>query len=203
MIKKCKEQSSSIIEIKQVPLDEWNELEKTIETSEHTCILFWAQDRQDIRLLFYSNDKSIRPLEFMDYLVQEYVLIQGGTQTAQATLTPILLQAMMSDFEADTVQTLLEKIKEDYFVKCNWIYAAEYAKEQKELILQMPKYKKKKITWAFVKTTDIVEKGKTFYLKSLENESDMQLEASDDLYVMIGTRGEIYHMKRERFEDTY
>ena len=203
MIIKCKEQSSSVIEIKQVALDEWNELDKTIETSEHTCTLFWTQDRQDIRLLFYSNEKSIRSLEFMDYLVQEYVLVQGGTHTAQATLTPILLQAMMSDFEADTVQTLLEKIKEDYFVKCNWIYATEYAKEQKELILQMPKYKKKKITWAFVKTTDIVEEGKTFYLKSLENESDIQLEASEDLYVMIGTRGEIYHIKRERFEDTY
>ena len=203
MIKKCKEQDSFVIQIKQVTLEEWNELEKTIETLEQSCMLFWAQDRQDIRLLFYSKDKSIRPLEFMDYLVQEYVLVQGGTQTAQATLTPILLQAMMTDFEADTVQTLLEKIKEDYFVKCNWIYATEYAKEHEELILQMPKYKKKKITWAFVKTTDIVEEGKTFYLKSLENESDMQLEASDDLYVMIGTRGEIYHIKRERFEDTY
>ena len=109
----------------------------------------------------------------------------------------------MSDFEADTVQTLLEKIKEDYFLKCNWIYATEYAEEQKEMILQMPKYKKKKITWAFVKSTDIVEAGQTFYLNSLENESDMELEASDDLYVMIGTRGEIYHIKKERFEETY
>ena len=48
-----------------------------------------------------------------------------------------MLQYMMSDFEADTVQTLLEKIKEDYFLKCNWIYATEYAKEQKEMIYML------------------------------------------------------------------
>lgn len=198
---------SSIIEIKQVSLDEWNTIEKTLEKTsdktEHSCTLFWAKNKQNISLLFYSNQKEIRPLEFMDYLVQEYVLVQGNNQMAKATLTPILLQAMMSDFEVDNVENLLEKIRDAYFLNCNWIYAVEYAKEQEKVILQMPKYKKKKVTWSFVKTTDIVEAGKFFYLKSLENESDMQLEASDDLYVMIGTRGEIYHIQRERFEETY
>ena len=191
------------ISVQQMDLEGWNNLQSVLENGEQSCTLFWTRDRQDVKLLFYSNNRSIRPLEFMDYLVQEYVLVQGGTDTAQAVLTPILLQAMMSDFEVDSVEELLEKIIASYFSECDWIYAIDYARENEEKILQTTKYVKKKVTWAFVRTTDIVEAGKKFYLKSLENESEIMLEASDDLYVMIGMRGEIYHIFRERFEQTY
>lgn len=191
------------IGVQQVELEQWDNLPSILENEAHSCTLFWTKDKQDIKLLFYSNNKSIRPLEFMDYLVQEYVLVQGSTDTAQAVLTPILLQAMMSDFEVDNVEALLEKISASYFSECDWIYSVDYAKENEDVILQTPKYVKRKVTWAFVKTTDIVEAGKTFYLKSLENESEVMLEASDDLYVMIGARGEVYHIRRERFEQTY
>lgn len=191
------------IKVQQVELEEWNNLQSVLENGEHSCTLFWTKDKQDVKLLFYSNNRSIRPLEFMDYLVQEYVLVQGDNDTAQAVLTPILLQAMMSDFEVSSVEDLLDKLIASYFSECDWIYSVDYAKEQEDAILQTQKYVKKKVTWAFVKTTDIVENGKSFYLKSLENESEITLEASDDLYVMIGMRGEIYHIRRERFEQTY
>ena len=191
------------IRVQQVALEEWGNLQSVIANGEHSCTLFWTMDRHDVKLFFYSINRSIRPLEFMDYLVQEYVLVHGDKDIAQAVLTPILLQAMMSDFEVDSVENLLEKIIASYFTECDWIYAVDYAKENEEKILQTPKYVKRKVNWAFVKTTDVVEKGKTFYLKSLENESEIELEASDDLYVMIGMRGEIYHIRRERFEQTY
>ena len=104
------EKENLSIKIQQVDLEEWNNLQSVLGNGEHSCTLFWTKDKQDVKLLFYSNNKTIRPLEFMDYLVQEYVLVQGGTDTAQAVLTPILLQAMMSDFEVSSVADLLEKI---------------------------------------------------------------------------------------------
>lgn len=192
------------IEIQQVSLEKLECLESQLEEqNSYMCTLFWAEDKQDIKLLFYSNEKSVRPLEFMDYLVQEYVLVQGNKRIAQAVLTPILLQSMMSEFEADSPQQLFGKIIDNYFSKCTWIYAKEYAEKEKDVIMQMPKYAKKKITWAFVKSTDIVEEGKTFFLKSLENESGLTLTASPDLYVMIGKFGEIYHIRKECFEESY
>ena len=42
-----------------------------------------------------------------------------------------------------------------------------------------------------------------FYLKSIENQSRVLIEASDDIYIMIGQRGEIYHIDKEKFEKTY
>lgn len=171
------------------------------ETDE--CLLLWANDNKDVRLSFYSSSKSIQALEFMDYLVQDYVMVEGDERKAQAVLTPVFLQVMMSDYEAGNVQELLERITEKYFVSCSWIYAEEYAQENRDRLLKLPEYTKRRIPWAYVKTTDILKKGRRFYLKSFENESDMVLEASEDLYIMIGCRGEIYHIQRQRFEQTY
>lgn len=197
------EQGNGKIQIKQVTLQEFEQLAHAAEERCVSCTLYWAQEKQDIKLLFYSDQKSIRPLEFMDYLVQEYVLVQGDKRKAQAVLTPILLQSMMAEFEADSAQQLFARISETYFSKCAWIYAKDYAREHEAEILQMQAYRKKKITWAFVKTTDIVAEGNTFFLKSLENESELTLTASPDLYVMIGRLGEIYHIRRSRFEESY
>lgn len=200
---KDNEQGKCRIKIEQISLEALEKRNALPEGQEKLCTLFWAEDGKDIRLLFFSNDKSIQALEFMDYLVQDYVMVQGDEKMAQAVLTPIFLQVMLSDFEAEDIAGLLEKMTEMYFVSCRWIYAEEYAKENQDMILNMPRYVKKKIAWAYVKTTDIMEAGGKFYLKSFENESDLVLEASEDLYIMIGCRGEIYHIKRERFEQTY
>lgn len=191
------------IEIQQVALAEWERLEGLQMPEIEGCILYWAQEKQDIKLLFHSTQKSIRPLEFMDYLVQEYVLVEGDKNRAKAVLTPMLLQSMLSEYEAADIPQLFARIIDAYFSKCKWIYAENYAKEHEAELLSLPKYAKKKVTWAFVRTTDIVPEGKTFFLKSLENESEMTLTASPDLYVMIGRFGEIYHIRRARFEDSY
>ena len=191
------------IKIEQISPETMEQMNESLQEQGELCKLFWAEDGKDIRLLFYSNNKSIQALEFMDYFVQDYVMVKGDEKKAQAVLTPIFLRVMMSDYEAEDMAELLEKITENYFISCCWIYAQDYAKENYDKIMQMPKYVKKKMAWAYVKTTDIMEKGGKFYLKSFENESDLVLEASDDLYIMIGCRGEIYHINRERFEQTY
>ena len=67
----------------------------------------------------------------------------------------------------------------------------------------MQRYQKKKIPWAFVKSTDIVGTGESFHIKSLENESGLMITADEDSYIMIGCRGEIYDIERIKFENTY
>lgn len=191
------------IKIEQITVDKMKGISEVSEHAERICTLFWTKDGEDIRILFCSNDKSIRALEFMDYLVEYYAMVQGNGEIAQAVITPVFLQAMMSELEVNDVQSLLEKIVELYHTRCQWIYAVDYAKENREFIMQMPSYVKKFVPWAFVKSVDIVEEGQQFRMKSLENETDMLLEASPDTYIMIGYHGEIYHISREKFERTY
>lgn len=200
---KYDEQGKCGIKIEQISLEALEKLDYIPEKQENLCTLFWAEDGNDIRLLFYSTSKSIQALEFMDYLAQDYVIVQGDEKIAQVVLAPVFLQAMMLDFEAKDIAGLLEKITEMYFVRCRSIYTQDFVKENHDMILGMPRYVKKKIAWAYVRTTDIMKAGDKFYLKSFENESMIILEASDDLYIMIGCRGEIYHINRDKFEQTY
>ena len=190
------------IKIEQVPLEKFSEMD-SVEQENSVCNLFWAEQNKDIRLSFYSNIKEIQALEFMDYLVHNYVIVQGNAQKAQVVLDAVFLQAMYMEFEEDTTEGLLEKIVERYFAHCCCVYAVEYAEANREMILKLPSYTKRKIPWAYVKTTDILQAGEKFYLKSIENQSRILIEASEDIYIMIGQHGEIYHINKEKFEKTY
>lgn len=190
------------IKIEQVPLEKFNETD-VIEKEKQICNLFWAEQNKDILFSFYSSIKEIQALEFMDFLVHDYVIVQGNAHKAQAVLDAVFSQTMLMEFEENTIQGLLEKIVERYFTNCECIYAAEYAEKNRNLILNTSLYTKKKIPWAYVKTTDVLQTGEKFYLKSLENQSRVLIEASEEIYIMIGQRGEIYHINREKFEKTY
>lgn len=191
------------IEIRQVTPDEIKEKSGMEIGQLHNPTLFWAKEGENIRLLFCSNDKDIRALEFMDYLVEDYAMVRGDSKMAHAVIEPVFLQIMMSEAEVGKAEALLDKLVEQYYITCNWIYAKQYAEEHRSMILKMSVYVKKRKPWAYVKTTDIVKEGETFLLKSLENESEIKLKASEKMYIMIGCKGEIYHIEREKFERTY
>lgn len=188
--------------IEEIPLEQFEQTDVK-EKEEHICQLFWAKQNDNIRISFYSRIKEIQAFEFMDYLVHNYVIVQGDAQKAHAVLEAVFLQSMFMDFEVNSIEGLLEKIVENYFTDCVCIYADEFAEKNKDMIMEMPSYKKKKIPWAYVKTTDVLQPGEKFYLKSLENQSRILIEASDDIIIMIGQHGEIYHINREKFEKTY
>ena len=190
------------IHIEQVPLEKMEEMD-SIENEIPVCSLFWAEQNTDILISFHSSIKEIQALEFMDYLVDDYVIVKGNVHKAQAVLETVFLQAMLMEFEENTIEGLLGKIVERYFTNCDCIYATEYAEKNQDGILKMPFYTKKKIPWAYVKITDVLQTGEKFYLKSIENQSRVLIEASEDIYVMIGQRGEIYHINKEKFEKTY
>lgn len=196
-------QGQHIITVKHISLAEMEMLSIARKQPKPICTLFWAQDGEEVRLLFCSNDKSVRALEFMDYLVEDYAMVSGDGELAQAVLSPTFLKVMMSEHFETQIDDLLKKIVELYYTNCQWIYTLEYAQVNRQEIKSYPVYMKKQGPWAYVKTTDIAGKGQKFLMKSLENESYIEREASDELYIMIGCRGEIYYIKREKFEQTY
>ena len=102
----------------------------------------------------------------------------------------------------DSMDYYLDKAL-SYRMMTQIVEAGEYAEQIHKDIIQLPQYIKKKIPWAYVRSTDIVEEGEAFKLRSLENESGIIMEASPDIYIMIGCRGEAYHITRDKFERTY
>ena len=63
------------------------------------------------------------------------------------------------------------------------------------------KYQKKDHTYGFVKSTDIFPVGTECKIRSLEG--DVFITASEDIYIMIGIRGNVYPIERVTFEEKY
>lgn len=166
-------------------------------------VLAFFENDEEANVYFYSKDKSIRSMEFMDFLTEKYSTVKGDGVIASAVISKLFLNVLMSEYETSDLITFFEKKVDEYYNKCSWIFASEYIKDNADSIEQLPLYRKKSVAWAYVKTSDIVPEGKKFRMKSLENETDMIFVSSPDLYIMIGCRGEIYNISEAKFVSTY
>ncbi len=63
------------------------------------------------------------------------------------------------------------------------------------------RYRKKAGTYGYVKSTDLFASGTEFKLRTLEG--DVIVTARDDIYLMIGYRGEVYPIEKNVFESKY
>lgn len=165
--------------------------------------MMWSLVDEDVMVRFQSDDKAVRALEFLDYLMGEFGMIKGDERLAGGMISVLILKALMSDMDEEDIEEFFVRKVRMYFNRCDWIFADEYVKDNKEKILSLPKYSKKMVSWAYVRTVDIAPVGTKFTFRSLENESDMEMVSSEDLYIMIGSLGETYYISRDKFMRTY
>lgn len=166
-------------------------------------MLFVADNKEEIRLFFVSATREIRALEFLDSMIPEFGLVKGGAECAKGQIASAILRVKMANIEISEVTKYFLKQAAEYFAGCDCIEAMEYSQNNREEIMELQRYVKRKEGWAFVKSLDVAEKGSQIRIKTLENESGMILTAQEDAYIMIGCRGEVYDMKRQKFESTY
>ncbi len=165
-------------------------------------LVIWKEQDEE-RTLFFSRTRQVRALEFLDFLIPEFGLVRGDAEHANGRVSAAILGVQMASAEVTDTLEYFMKQAVDYFEDCDWIDALRYGMQEEEEITQLPIYTKKRVAWAYVRSTDIVRAGRQFHMKSLENESGLTITAADDIYIMIGCRGEIYDIKQERFKETY
>lgn len=91
---------------------------------------------------------------------------------------------------------LMERMKE-YFESFKLIYATTYEADVSDMQL----YEKIKLPLGFVKTSDVLPVSTPITIRTLEG--DMDLVVEEDIYVMIGIKGEVYPIRKEKFEKSY
>lgn len=84
-----------------------------------------------------------------------------------------------------------------YFDSFELIYATEYQADTTD----MKMYEKKKVPVGFVKAADVLPVGTPITIRTLEGDIEMMVE--EDLYIMIGIKGEVYPNRRAKFEQSY
>jgi len=65
----------------------------------------------------------------------------------------------------------------------------------------MDKYRKRKIPVGFVKSADVFAVGTPMLIRTLEG--DAEAEASDDVILMVGIKGEVYPIQADKFIKSY
>lgn len=99
--------------------------------------------------------------------------------------------------DTDGINGFLKWRMDDYFDDVEIIHAKDYEIDTTEMI----RCQKRKLPLGFVKAADLFEPGSTVCVRTLEGDLDVTI--SEDIYIMIGIKGEIYPNKREKFKQSY
>lgn len=84
-----------------------------------------------------------------------------------------------------------------YFDSFELIYAEDYQADLSE----MKQYMKRNIPVGYVKADRVLPVGTPITIRTLEG--DIELTVDEDLYIIIGIKGEVYPNRREKFERSY
>lgn len=84
-----------------------------------------------------------------------------------------------------------------YFDSYEVIYAGEYTAE----LASMKRYVKKKIPVAYVRAGEVLPVGTPITIRTADGDFEMTVE--EDLYIMIGVKGDVYPKRRDRFLKSY
>lgn len=158
---------------------------------------------EGVGLFCYSITKEIKAIEFLDFVFGSDGSIKGDCNSAYGKVPEVLLHVRMSENIIDAASEYFMKRAADYFLETDCVQAVSFVWENREFVSTLPKYCKKPVRWAYVKSLDIAPAGTTLILKSLEGEAGVTFCAAEDMYVMIGCLGEVYEIAKMKFEKTY
>lgn len=92
---------------------------------------------------------------------------------------------------------ILRQRMEEYFQSYDVIYAGKDVVDRSDMKI----YTKQPVRVGYIKTTDIGGIGDTLRIRTLEG--DVEMNCREDLYIMIGVKGEVYPMFKEKFDLSY
>lgn len=99
--------------------------------------------------------------------------------------------------DCDNVGDFLKNRMASYFEDVEIIYAAEYEAD----VNTASECIKKNLPVGYVKGTDIVPSGTNILVRTLEG--DLEVDVTEDIYIMIGIKGEVYPCKKDKFDRSY
>lgn len=158
-----------------------------------TCIVY-NEINDGYKLSVRSCIKEVNASELAAFVTEKIGSGGGHIEKAGGFISKKLYEEYYPTLHSEAYFS--EKMNE-YFDNTQIIYAPEYEVD----ISSMVKYNKKKIPIGFVKAAEVLPIGTPITIRTLEGDVDMIVES--DLYLMIGTKGEVYPDREENFERFY
>ena len=151
----------------------------------------------------FSATPQIKAIEFMDFLFGSYGVMKGDRETAVGKMPAVLLQVQLEDYEDESCASYFMRRAIAYYTETEVVESISYVAANESYVASIPKYRKKAVKWAYVRTTDIAESGTALCIKSLESEDGVSFVADENLFIMIGCLGEVYEISGTKFHASY
>lgn len=184
-----------LIQADSCDTEKMNGISETI-LAEEPCevLVVYGQDPSGCKFVVRSTTNEVRANEVAAYLAQSVGAGGGQSTKAGGFLSECLL--LVHRQNADYENYLKDRM-EQYFSQYQIVRAENYQAD----LDQMKRYKKKKIKLGVVRTSDFLKEGTPLLVRTLEG--DMECISAEDLYIMIGIDGEVYPIRKEKFQNSY
>lgn len=153
----------------------------------HTCVVF-NESQDGFKFSVRSCVKEVNASELATYLTKGIGSGGGHYEKAGGMINEHLFSEKYSLNAEGYFNTKLT----EYFDTYEIIKASEYEAHPDDMAL----YQKKPLPIGVVKAKDVLPVGTPITIRSIEGDMDLIIE--DDLYIMIGVKGEVYPSREEK-----
>lgn len=151
-----------------------------------------------VKISVRSCIKEVKASELAEFITDEIGSGGGHLEKAGGFIQLELLDKAYEKYNREkNINSFLKWRMDDYFDDIEIILAKEFEIDTTDMEL----CRKKKLPLGYVKTAEIFEPGSTVCVRTLEGDLDVQIQ--DDIYIMIGVKGEVYPNKKEKFDRSY
>ncbi len=159
----------------------------------NSCIAF-NPNSGGYKISIRSCDKEMKANEMAEYICKG--IGNGGGHLTKAGGF-IAMNLLKENYQEQPIEDVLKERMIAYHDAFEVIYAKDYTID----LTGMERYQKKRIIVGVVMANEFLKEGTPVLVRTLEGDVDLIVE--EDLFFMVGIEGEVYPIRREKFERSY
>jgi len=157
------------------------------------CCVIYCEMPHGLKLSIRTSAREIMANEIAGFLCRDTGSGGGALDKAGGFMSFAKIAEKTGDPPAEYLKSRILTYLESY----DHIYAGEHDED----FGSMPKYRKLPLPVGFAKSAEVFPEGTKITIRTLEG--DVDTVTDNDVYLMIGIQGEVYPIKKERFEMSY
>ncbi|MBR4345087.1 MAG: DHH family phosphoesterase [Lachnospiraceae bacterium] len=150
-----------------------------------------------VKISVRSCIKEVKASELASYVASGYGGGGGHLVKAGGTLQRDLLERDGIEYTKEGLQEFFKKRMDTYYDTSKIMHVGT----DKVDTTNMKHYRKKDCAFGYIKTRDFAEEGTNIHVRTLEG--DVDITVSENVYIVIGIEGEIWPIKKQKFEASY
>lgn len=161
-----------------------------------TCLVYSVLEF-GVKLSIRSCVSDVQACELAEYIAEGLGGGGGHLVKAGGFLKRDLIEKASIEYSSDCIHSMLLNRMNNYFKDSEVLYAGQHIED----VSLLKKYVKIPVKLGYVESTALAAPGTVITIRTLEG--DVNVETGEDIYIIIGIKGEIYPCKKETFEKGY